>query len=50
MTAGSSSQHHLAVIYDKLGRRADTEAALSKIKAAQGDAMWPTSTGVEVSQ
>jgi tetratricopeptide (TPR) repeat protein len=32
------SQQCLSVIYDKLGRRADAEAELSKIKAAQGDA------------
>ena len=33
------SQWCLAVIYDKLGRHADAEAALSKLKAALGDAM-----------
>jgi TolB-like protein/Flp pilus assembly protein TadD len=32
------SQQCLAVIYDKLGRHADAEAELTKIKAAQGDA------------
>jgi TolB-like protein/tetratricopeptide (TPR) repeat protein len=32
------SQWCLAVIYDKLGRRADAEAELSKLKAALGDA------------
>jgi tetratricopeptide (TPR) repeat protein len=32
------SQWCLAVIYDKLGRHADAEAELSKLKAAQGDA------------
>ena len=32
------SQQCLAVIYDKLGRHADAEAELSKLKAAQGDA------------
>jgi tetratricopeptide (TPR) repeat protein len=32
------SQHCLAVIYDKLGRHADAEAELSKLKAANGDA------------
>ena len=32
------SQWCLAVIYDKLGRHADAEAALSRVKAAQGDA------------
>ncbi len=32
------SQQCLAVIYDKLGRHADAEAELSKIKAAFGDA------------
>ena len=31
------SQWCLAVVYDKLGRHADGEAELSKIKAAQGD-------------
>jgi len=31
------SQQCLAVIYDKLGRRADAEAVLSKLKAALGD-------------
>jgi TolB-like protein len=31
------SQHCLSVIYDKLGRHADAEAELSKLKAAQGD-------------
>jgi TolB-like protein/lipoprotein NlpI len=31
------SQQCLAVIYDKLGMRADAEAELSKIKVAQGD-------------
>jgi TolB-like protein len=31
------SQQCLAVIYDKLGKHADAEAELSKIKAAQGD-------------
>jgi len=31
------SQQCLAVIYDKLGRHADAEAELSKLKAAQGD-------------
>jgi TolB-like protein/Flp pilus assembly protein TadD len=29
----------LAVVYDKLGRHADAEAELSKLKAAQGDSM-----------
>jgi TolB-like protein/Tfp pilus assembly protein PilF len=29
----------LAVIYDKLGRHADAEAALAKVKASMGDAM-----------
>jgi tetratricopeptide (TPR) repeat protein len=33
------SQQCLAVIYDKVGKHADAEAELSKIKAAQGDAM-----------
>ena len=33
------SQQCFAVIYDKLGRHADAEAELAKIKAAQGDAM-----------
>jgi tetratricopeptide (TPR) repeat protein len=32
------SQQCLAVIYDKLGRHADAEAELSKLKAAGGDA------------
>jgi hypothetical protein len=32
------SQQYLAVIYDKLGRHADAEAALSKLNAAMGDA------------
>ena len=32
------SQWCLAVTYDKLGRHADAEAELSKLKAAQGDA------------
>jgi TolB-like protein len=32
-----ASQQCLAVIYDKLGRHADAEAELSKIKATQGD-------------
>jgi tetratricopeptide (TPR) repeat protein len=32
------SQWCLAVIYDKLGRHADAEAELAKLKAAQGDA------------
>jgi TolB-like protein len=32
------SQQCLAVIYDKLGRHADAEALLAKLKAAQGDA------------
>ena len=32
-----SSQQCLAVIYDKLGRHADAEAVLSKMKAALGD-------------
>jgi TolB-like protein/tetratricopeptide (TPR) repeat protein len=32
------SQQCLAVIYDKLGRHADAEAELAKLKAAQGDA------------
>jgi serine/threonine-protein kinase len=32
------SQWCLAVIYDKLGRHADAEAVLSKLKAVQGDA------------
>ena len=32
------SQQCLAVIYDKLGRHADAEAELAKIKAALGDA------------
>ena len=31
------SQQCLSVIYDKLGRHADAEAVLSKLKAAQGD-------------
>lgn len=31
------SQQCLAVTYDKLGRRADAEAVLSKIKAENGD-------------
>jgi tetratricopeptide (TPR) repeat protein len=31
------SQQSLAVIYDKLGRHADAEAELSKLKAALGD-------------
>jgi tetratricopeptide (TPR) repeat protein len=31
------SQQCLSVIYDKLGRHADAEAELSKLKAAQGD-------------
>jgi TolB-like protein/Flp pilus assembly protein TadD len=34
----SVSQLCLAVVYDKLGRRADAEAELARIKAAQGDA------------
>jgi len=33
------SQQCLAVIYDKLGRHADAEAELAKMKAAFGDAM-----------
>jgi tetratricopeptide (TPR) repeat protein len=33
-----SSQWCLAVVYEKLGRRADAEAELKKIKAAFGDA------------
>ncbi len=33
------SQQCFAVIYDKLGRHADAESELAKIKAAQGDAM-----------
>jgi TolB-like protein/Tfp pilus assembly protein PilF len=33
------SQQCLAVIYDKLGRHADAEAELAKMKAAQGDTM-----------
>jgi tetratricopeptide (TPR) repeat protein len=33
------SQQCLAVIYDKLGRHADAEAELAKLKAAMGDAM-----------
>jgi TolB-like protein/Flp pilus assembly protein TadD len=33
-----ATQQCLAVIYDKLGRHADAEAVLSKMKAAQGDA------------
>jgi tetratricopeptide (TPR) repeat protein len=33
------SQQCLAVIYDKLRQHADAEAELSKVKAAQGDAM-----------
>ena len=33
------SQWCLAVIYEKLGRHADAETELAKIKAAQGDAM-----------
>ena len=33
------SQQCLAVIYDKLGRHADTEAVLAKLKAALGNAM-----------
>jgi tetratricopeptide (TPR) repeat protein len=33
-----ASQQCLALIYDKLGRHADAEAELAKIKAAQGDA------------
>ena len=32
------SQQCLAVIYDKLGRHADAEAELAKMKAALGDA------------
>jgi tetratricopeptide (TPR) repeat protein len=32
------SQHCLAVIYDKLGRHADAEAELAKLKAFGGDA------------
>jgi tetratricopeptide (TPR) repeat protein len=32
------SQWCLSLVYDKLGRRADAEAELSKLKAAQGDA------------
>ena len=32
------SQQCLAVVYDKLGRHADAEAELAKLKAAQGDA------------
>jgi tetratricopeptide (TPR) repeat protein len=32
------SQQCLAVIYHKLGRHADAEAELAKLKAAQGDA------------
>jgi serine/threonine-protein kinase len=32
------SQQCLAVIYDRLGRHADAEAELAKLKAAQGDA------------
>ena len=32
------SQQCLAVVYDKLGRHADAESELAKIKAAQGDA------------
>ena len=31
------SQQCLAVIYDKLGRHADAEAVVSKLKAANGD-------------
>ncbi len=31
------SQQCLAVIYDKLGRHADAEAVLAKMKAAEGD-------------
>ena len=31
------SQQCLAVIYDKLGRHADAEAELAKLKASQGD-------------
>ena len=31
------SQVCLAVVYNKLGRRADAEAVLAKLKAAQGD-------------
>jgi tetratricopeptide (TPR) repeat protein len=33
------NQQCLAVVYDKLGRHADAEAELSKMKAAQGDSM-----------
>jgi tetratricopeptide (TPR) repeat protein/predicted aspartyl protease len=33
------SQQCLAVIYDKLGRHADAEAVLAKMKATQGDAL-----------
>ena len=33
-----ASQQCLAMIYDKLGRHADAEAELAKLKAAQGDA------------
>jgi len=32
-----TSQHCLAVIYDKLGRHADAEAVLSKMKTEDGD-------------
>jgi len=32
-----ASQQCLSVVYDKLGRHADAEAELSKLKAAQGD-------------
>jgi hypothetical protein len=31
------SQQCLAVIYEKLGRHADAQAELAKLKAAQGD-------------
>ncbi|HEY4971779.1 MAG TPA: TIR domain-containing protein [Steroidobacteraceae bacterium] len=33
------NQQCLAVVYDKLGKHADAEAELSKMKAAQGDSM-----------
>jgi tetratricopeptide (TPR) repeat protein len=32
------SQQYLAVVYEKLGRHADAQAELAKLKASQGDA------------
>jgi eukaryotic-like serine/threonine-protein kinase len=40
------SQRCLAVTYDKLGRHADAEAVLAKLKAAQGDADAYTYAGI----